>query len=172
MNLLTPFAIPEGASDFRLLDRKVIDAVKSLQEKKRFMKGIYSWVGFNVKFFDYETRDRLAGDSKWSFFRKWNFALDGIFSYSTVLLRIWSYLGFFVALISLLYGFWIGLQAILFGIQVVKGVTTIAVFLFAFNGLIMLSIGILGEYIARVFEEIKNRPLYFVKNKMGFRDDE
>lgn len=162
--------IPPGASDFRLLDRKVVSVICHLPERNRFMKGIYAWPGFSVFYLPYNTEDRYAGTSKWRPWQLWNLALDGIFSFSAAPLRIWTYLGCIIALVAFLWAFKIGVSALIYGIQVVPGVTTVAILVLFTLGLLMVQGGIQGEYIARIFEEVKGRPLYVVRGV--YRDDQ
>lgn len=167
---ITQVDILPGGSDFRLLDRKVVDAINQLPERTRFMKGIYAWPGFRVASFPYTVRRRRFNNSKWKLNKLWNFALDGVFGFSTFPLRLWTYIGFLIALLSFVRGLMIGVDALIHGIHVTRGVTTVAVFLFFLIGLLMVSNGIQGEYLARVYEEVKGRPLYVVASKIGFDD--
>jgi len=159
--------LPPSASDFRLMDRTVVNAIKALPERSRFMKGIYAWAGFKTYLMEYQTKPRLYGSPKWNFWSRWNFALDGIFAYSSLPLRIWMYIGVFVALFSLAWAFWIAISAVLYGVNVVVGITTTTILVLFMNGLLMISIGIIGEYVGRIFEEVKQRPIYIVKNRVG-----
>jgi glycosyltransferase involved in cell wall biosynthesis len=159
---LSRIEIPSGGSDFRLMDKSVIQAIRRLHERTRFMKAIYAWPGFKTCTFPYEVRPRRHGNGKWPGWKLWNFALDGIFTFSSIPIRIWTYLGFVLSFLSFMYGLWIGIEALLYGIQAVEGVTTVAFFLFFFAGLLMISNGIQGEYLARIFEEVKQRPLYII----------
>lgn len=170
LRIVTQVEILPGGSDFRLIDRKVIEVINRLPERNRFMKGIYAWPGFRTTSFPYSVRQRRFNVSKWKFGRLWNFALDGIFGFSTFPLRLWTYIGFLIALLSFLRGLLIGVDALLHGIHVTRGVTTVAVFLFFLIGLLMISNGIQGEYLARVYEEVKGRPLYVIAAKIGFDD--
>lgn len=169
---LSQIGIPPSGSDFRLLDRKVVDAINQLPERNRFMKGIYAWPGFSFHTMPYQTRPRAHGSTKWNFWKRWNFALDGIFSYSSLPLRIWTYLGVLIALCSILWAFWIALDALLFGVQVTLGITTTTIMVLFLNGLVMISVGILGEYVGRIFEEVKRRPVYVIKHTIGPADQE
>ncbi|WP_419788224.1 glycosyltransferase family 2 protein [Pseudodesulfovibrio sp.] len=169
---LAQIDIPPSGSDFRLMDRKVVDAINSLPERNRFMKGIYAWSGFETLTIPYETRPREYGQAKWNFWKRWNFALDGIFAYSSVPLRIWTYIGFVIALASIMWAFWVGIDALLFGVKVTMGITTTTIMVLFLNGLLMISIGIIGEYVCRIFEEVKQRPIYIIKRKIASRDEE
>ncbi|MFP4039368.1 MAG: glycosyltransferase family 2 protein [Desulfosudaceae bacterium] len=170
LRVVTMVDIPPGGSDFRLMDQKVVAAIRQLPERTRFMKGIYAWPGFRTATFPYTVRERRFSAPKWKFGRLWNFALDGLFGFSTVPLRLWTYVGFLIALLSFLRGLMIGVDALLHGIHVTRGVTTVAVFLFFLIGLLMVSNGIQGEYLARVYEEVKARPLYVVADRIGLDD--
>ncbi|MEW6077414.1 MAG: glycosyltransferase family 2 protein [Thermodesulfobacteriota bacterium] len=172
LRIVTQVDILPGGSDFRLIDGKVVAVINQLPERTRFMKGIYAWAGFRVTSFPYLVRTRRLNQSKWKFVRLWNFALDGLFGFSTFPLRLWTYVGFLIAFLSFLRGLMIGVDALLHGIHVARGVTTVAVFLFFLIGLLMVSNGIQGEYLARVYEEVKGRPLYVIASAIGIEDPE
>ena len=161
--------IPPDAGDFRLMDSQVIQTISHFEERNRFMKGIYAWVGYKTTAVPYEVEQRQAGKSKWSFVKLFRLALNGIFSFSNVPLKIWSLLGVVISLISFIYGIWIVFDTLVFGVDV-PGYATIVVAIMFFGGIQLLSIGILGEYIARIFTEVKRRPKYIVKMKQGFHD--
>jgi polyisoprenyl-phosphate glycosyltransferase len=169
MGLLARDAVPADVGDFRLMDRRVVDALLHLPEKTRFMKGLMNYVGFRVATVDYQRPQRQSGRSRWSFWRLWNHALDGITSFSTAPLRGWGYLGFVMAILALGFAAWIVLRTLLFGVDV-PGYASLAAMILFFSGLQLISIGILGEYLARVFVETKNRPLYVVESLEGFDD--
>lgn len=158
--------IPANAGDFRLLDRVVINALKSLPERNRFMKGLYAWVGFNQAFVEYSRPKRAAGISKWKYWRLWNLALEGIFSFTTIPLRIWTYLGMFVAAMSGIYGTYIIIRTLIFGIVVPGYASLLATILFL-SGINMIGLGVLGEYVGRIFIEVKRRPVYLVQSTVG-----
>lgn len=168
MKNLGEISVPANAGDFRLLDRKVIDALKNCQEQSRFMKGLYAWVGFNSKQVIYPIKDRKAGKSSWHFMRLADLALTGIISFSDLPLRIWSLVGLVVSLLSFLSAIYIILDTLVFGIRV-PGYATILTAVVFFGGIQMLSIGILGEYISRIYREVKKRPRYIVEKKQGFK---
>lgn len=168
---ITGLRIPNSGSDFRLMDRKVVEAIRLLPERNRFMKAIYAWPGFNVLPLEYTVRPRVFGTTKWSFWKRWNFALDGIFGYSSSLLKIWTYIGAVIASGSLLYAFYLGVEGLIYGSNVVHGVLTVAVLLLFFNGLLLINNGIMGEYIARIYDEVKHRPIYCVKTDTGNGND-
>ena len=167
MSVLAGNKVPANVGDFRLMDRRVVDALLHLPEKTRFMKGLMNYVGFTVTTIDYVRPGRQSGQSRWSVWKLWNLALEGITSFSTAPLRAWGYLGFAFAGAALLYAAWIVLRTLLFGIDV-PGYASLATMLLFFSGLQMISIGILGEYLARIFVESKNRPLYVVERMEGF----
>ena len=163
-NRLSPLKIPSDAGDFRLIDRRVAEVLKNIPERNRFMKGLFSWVGFKSIPVPYERPVRKSGETKWSTWRLWNFALDGILSFSTLPLRIWTYVGIFIAIFSFLYGSFIVLRTLIFGIDLPGYASLLTVILFL-GGIQLVSVGILGEYIGRVFIESKNRPLYVIESK-------
>ena len=153
--------ITPNAGDFRLMDRKVVNEVIKLRETNRFMKGVFSFPGFNRAYVSFEVQPRNSGTTKWSFWKLWNFSLDGIFGFSTFPLRAWSYIGFLIFIFSLIYLIYVVLKAIIFGIDTAGFTTTIVLILF-FGSIQLISIGVLGEYIGRIFEQSQNRPLYVV----------
>lgn len=167
-NLISETKIPDNVGDFRLLDRKVIDAVLSIKEKKLFMKGIFNWVGFKSIGVPYKRQQRAAGTTKWSYWKLWNFALDGITSSTTLPLRIWTYFGGFVACFSFLYGFFIIIRTLIFGIDI-PGYASLLVCILFLGGIQLLALGIFGEYIGRIFAEVKDRPLYIIDEKINFK---
>ena len=159
--------MPEGAGDFCLLDRKVIDAVNALPERNRFMKGIVSWVGFRRDTVPFDVAPRTQGLTTWNFFRLIRFAFDGLSSFSTFPLRIWTWGGMAVSFTAFAYALYLTIRTFLFGIDV-PGYTSLMVGILFLGGIQLLSIGIIGEYLARVFTEVKARPLYFITEKQGF----
>lgn len=164
---LSAFPIPENVGDFRLMDRAVVDCVRQLPEKTRYMKGILAWPGFQNEIIEFTRPLRRAGSSKWPLWKLFNHGLDGIFSFSTAPLRIWTYLGFILSLFSLAYLLWTVVKTLVFGVDVPGYASTLSIILF-FNGIILIGLGILGEYLGRVFIEVKNRPVYLVGVKAGF----
>ncbi len=169
IDCLSATKIPPNASDFRLLDRKVIDALNRCGETTRFLKGLYAWVGFKSTAIYYEPQERKAGKTSFSFRRLFSLALTGIFSFSDVPLRVWSIIGMFVSGISLLYALVIVFKTLIFGVDV-PGFATLAVAIIFFGGVQLFSIGILGEYIGRIFREVKCRPKYLIDKTIGFDD--
>jgi len=162
--------MPAGAGDFCLLDRKVIEAVNTLPERNRFMKGIVSWVGFRRAEVPFVVAPRAEGASSWNFFRLIRFAFDGISAFSTLPLRVWTWSGALVSLIAIAYAIYLVLRTIMYGVDV-PGYASVMVGILLLGGLQLLSLGMIGEYLARVFTEVKARPLYFVAQRVGFGDE-
>ena len=158
---LTRVKIPADTGDFRLLSRRALDSLQALREQHRFMKGLYAWVGYPQKPVLYDRSPRHAGQTKWNYWGLWNFAIEGITSFSTAPLKLASYLGIFVAMGSLLYALWIVYKTIAFG-EDVRGYPSLMVVILFLGGVQLITIGILGEYLGRMFDETKGRPLYFV----------
>ena len=163
-NRLSDIKIPSDVGEFRLMNRTSINAVKSMPERQRFMRGMLSWVGFkhSIVSFKVETRDK--GKTKFSRSKLWNFAIDGLVSFSDIPLRIWSYLGFAAMFISLFFIIVIIIRTILFG-QTISGYPTIIVTIIFFGGIQLFSIGIIGEYLSRTYIESKRRPIYIIKKE-------
>ena len=162
--------IPPSAGDFRLLDRKVVEAMKRLPERNRFMKGLYSWVGFRSIGIPYKQPVRLIGESRFNYWKLWNFALDGVVGFSTWPLRVWSYIGGAVALLAFFYILVIVTKTLLLGVDTPGYASVMSAVLF-FGGMQMLSIGVLGEYVGRLFLEAKKRPLYIVAEQNTFAEN-
>ena len=167
MAKMTKMDMPNNAGDFRLLDRKIITAINSFQERTRFMKGLYAWVGFKTIAVPYEVQDRVGGQSSWGFLKLTELAITGITTFSDIPLRVWGFVGFIVSLISLIYAIWFVTSTLLFGTDL-PGFPSIIVAVMFLGGVQLLSIGILGEYIARIFTEVKRRPKYIIERKVGF----
>ena len=169
----TTTKIPENAGDFRLMDRRVVEVIKQLPERNRFMKGLFAWAGFNAIGVPYERPARAAGETKFNYWKLWNFALDGFFSFSSWPLRIWSYVGAGVALLSFLYILVIITKVLFFGIDIPGYASLMSVILFL-GGMQLISIGVLGEYLGRMFLEVKQRPVFVVEGVYGqySRDDQ
>jgi glycosyltransferase involved in cell wall biosynthesis len=163
---LSATPVPANAGDFRAMDKRVVQALRKLPERSRFMKGLFGWVGYHQTTITYRRPPRVAGTGKWRYWRLWNFALEGIFSFSTVPLRIWSYLGVAVSLFALGYMIWIVSRVIVLGVDV-PGYASLIVTILFFSGLNMIGLGILGEYIGRIFVEVKQRPLYLIDEWVG-----
>lgn len=160
-NRLAHTEIPPSAGDFRLLNRRVVEAINRLPERNRFMKGLYSWVGFRSVGIPYRQPPRLIGKSRFNYWKLWNFALDGLIGFSTWPLRVWSYLGGAVALLAFVYILIIVTKTLVFGVETPGYASVISAVLF-FGGMQLVSIGVLGEYVARLFVESKQRPLYLI----------
>lgn len=154
--------IPADTGDFRLLSRRAVEALSRLQERHRFMKGLFSWIGFSQVAVPYERDPRYAGTSKWSYWQLWNFAVEGITSFSTLPLKLATYVGLTTAIGSLIYGVWIILQKILIG-NPVPGYPSLMVVILFLGGIQLITLGLIGEYLARVFNETKQRPLYLIR---------
>lgn len=169
-NMFSDRPIPENVGDFRLLDRQVVDAINLVDDKKRFNKEIFSWVGFPSEVVEFHRPQRSEGEGKWSFWKLWNFALDGMFSASTVPLRIWSYIGFLCAVAAFVYAIFIFVYSLVVGPDVPGYSSTILLILF-FGGLNLLSVGILGEYIGRIYTEVRNRPSFIVRSTYGLDEE-
>ncbi|QIL01645.1 glycosyltransferase family 2 protein [Sphingomonas sinipercae] len=168
-NWLSDDKIPEHAGDFRLLDRKVVEVIRSMPERNRFMKGLFAWAGFREAYVPYTRPQREAGESKFSYWKLWKFAIDGITSASTVPLRVWSYLGGIVALLAIGYAIFLSIRTMIWGTEV-PGYASLMVAISFLGGLQLLSLGILGEYVGRMLTEVKHRPLYVVRERIGDED--
>lgn len=170
-NLLSEVPMPPHGGDFRLLDRRVVAVLRLMPEKTRFMKGLFAWVGFRQLAIPYEPRPRVAGMSSWSFWRLWHFMVDGIVAFTTMPLRIWGYFGVFVSLISLLYGSVIIFETLVRGVDV-PGYASLMVVILFLGGVQLISLGVIGEYLSRVYREVKGRPLYVINHAEGFGPEE
>ena len=163
INTIAKPKIPENVGDFRLMDRMVVEALKKLPERRRFMKGLFAWVGFKTTIVDYERKSRQAGTTKFSGWKLWNFALEGITSFSTALLEIWTYIGLLISSVAFAYLAWIIGSALLFGKDMPGYASTMATILFL-GGAQMVGLGIMGVYIGRIYVEVKGRPIYIVRD--------
>ena len=170
-NWLSSDKIPDHAGDFRLLDRRVVDVIRALPERNRFMKGLFAWSGFKSASVEYVRAERALGTTKFRPWKLWTLALDGITSSSTVPLRIWTYVGAVIAALSFLYALFIITKALFFGIAV-AGYASLMVAVLFFGGLQLLSLGILGEYVGRIMIETKQRPLYIIRDTIGLTEAE
>ena len=159
---LSRVPIQKDTGDFRLLDRRAVDALKEMRESERYTKGMFSWIGFHKKEILYDRDPRAAGETKWNYSKLFDFAIDGITSFTTAPLRLSTYVGFFVSVIAFFYLIAIVIQTVFFGNEIAGYPSTIAIILFL-GGVQLLSLGIIGEYIGRIFNETKRRPLYFVE---------
>lgn len=163
-NALSHLQIPENVGDYRLMDRVVVDALKQLPERQRFMKGLFAWVGFKTDIVEYSREARLTGESKFSGWKLWNFAIEGITSFSLAPLKIWIYIGSFGALFAFIYASFIVIRTLIFGIDLPGYASLLVVTLF-FASLQLISLGVIGEYIGRIYFESKQRPLYLIRKK-------
>ena len=166
MRWLSQTDIPRDTGDFRLMSRRVLDALRQLRERQRFMKGLFTWVGFRQVTLPYDREARLAGDTKFNYWRLWNLALEGITSFSTVPLRLATYVGVLTALVAFGWGLWIIARTVVWGdpVQGWPSLMTVVLFL---GGLQLVALGIVGEYLGRMYVESKQRPLYLVSETVG-----
>ncbi|CAG0990083.1 partial polyisoprenyl-phosphate glycosyltransferase, partial [Burkholderiales bacterium] len=159
--------VPRGAGDFRLMSRPVVDALAAMPERTRSMKGMYAWVGFRTASVGYDVEERASGASRFGLLKLWRLAVDGIVSFSALPLRVSSFLGALFALVALAYGAWLVVRTLVHGIDVPGYASLMAVVLFL-GGVQLLSLGVIGEYLGRVYDEVKARPLYVVRARLGF----
>ena len=162
-NYIADVPIQNNAGDFRLMTRRVVEAIKILNENQRFMKGIFSWVGFKTTVVEYTRQPRIAGETHFNTWQLWNLALDGITSFSTAPLRIWLYLGLICSSIAFIYGCVIVLKAIFFSVDI-PGYTSLVTIMLFFGGIQLIGLGVMGEYIGRLYLESKKRPIYIVES--------
>ena len=165
-NGLVRTELPEGAGDFRLLDRRAIDAMNTFGERSRFNKGLFSWIGFKAIGVPYDVADRAHGTTKWSLTKLVNFAIDGLTSFSTLPLRVWSILGLIISVTAFAYAVVIFIETQIYGIKT-PGFPTIIIAVMFLSGVQLISLGVLGEYLGRVYEEVKARPLYLISQTIG-----
>lgn len=163
-NALSSLKIPENVGDYRLMDRVVVDALMQLPERQRFMKGLFAWVGFKTATVEYARDVRVAGETKFSGWKLWNFAIEGITSFSLAPLKVWIYIGLAGALFAFFYASFIIIRTLIFGVDVPGYASLLVVSLF-FGSLQLISLGIIGEYIGRIYFESKQRPLYLIRKK-------
>jgi glycosyltransferase involved in cell wall biosynthesis len=163
-NKISSSKIEENVGDFRLLSRETVENIKLLQERNLFMKGILGWVEGDTAVVEYTRTERVAGQTKFNGWKLWNLALEGFTSFSTLPLRIWSYIGFFVAALSFFYGVWMIIDKLIWG-NPVAGYPSILVSILFLGGVQLIGIGVLGEYIGRIYIETKKRPRYLLKGK-------
>lgn len=161
-NFMSPVRIPANAGDFRLVDRRAAEVLRLLPERNRFMKGLFAWVGFNAIGVPYERPPRAAGATKFNLWRLWNFALDGVVSFSTTPLRAWFYVGASIAGVAFLYAMFIVARVLILGVDA-PGYASLLVIVLMMGGIQLLSLGIIGEYLGRLFLEVKGRPIYVVE---------
>jgi glycosyltransferase involved in cell wall biosynthesis len=163
-NALSEQPIPRDVGDFRLMDREVVEAIRQLGERSRCNKALFSWVGFETEEVTYDRPPRATGESQWSYWKLTKLALDAIFSSSTVPLRIWTYVGMMMALVSLAYSAFLFVRTLVFGIDV-PGYASTVILILVFGGLNMFALGIIGEYVGRIYTEVRQRPLYVVRSQ-------
>lgn len=166
-NKVADFPMPYNAGDFRLLSRRAVEAVAALPERERFMKGLFSWVGFKSIAVPYCRRPRAAGRGKWSYWRLWNFALSGLASATSLPLKLWTYAGMAVALFAFVFAAWIAYKKLVWG-NPVSGYASLMVTILFFSGVQLITLGIIGEYLSRIFTEVKRRPVYLIDEKINF----
>jgi glycosyltransferase involved in cell wall biosynthesis len=165
-NRVSEIRIPSNVGDFRLMDRCVVDCLNQLPEHQRFMKGLFAWVGFKTVVVDYKRKSRKSGTSKFSGWRLWNFAVEGITSFSSTPLKVWTYFGAFSALVTFSYACYIVMRTLIRGVDV-PGYASLLVAVLFFGSVQLIGIGVLGEYIARIFSETKRRPIYIIRKRYG-----
>ena len=166
-NALSSLKIPENVGDFRLMDRVVVDALKQLPERQRFMKGLFAWLGFRTVTVEYVREPRTSGSSKFSGWKLWNFAIEGVTSFSLVPLKVWTYIGALGSVFALCYASFITIRTLIFGIDV-PGYASLLVVMLFFGSLQLMSLGVIGEYIGRIYFESKQRPLYLIRKSYKF----
>ncbi|CAA0105375.1 putative glycosyltransferase [BD1-7 clade bacterium] len=162
--------IPENVGDFRLLDRKVLECLKLFPEKSRFMKGIFASLGFNECVVEYARPERAAGETKWNYVRLYGLAVEGFVSFTSLPLKVWSYIGVSTAFGAFAFGLYMIVRTLVSGVDV-PGYASLMVVVLFMSGLILTSLGMIGEYLARVFIEVKQRPIYLVMDTVGFDDE-
>jgi len=170
LNSVADIHIPSHASDFRLLSRRAVEAIKKLREQHRFVKGLFAWVGYPQKNIDYKMDERCAGKTKWGYLKLRNFAIEGITSFTILPLKLASYLGLITAFLAFIYGIIIISKTILFG-DPARGYPSLIVVILFLGSIQLFTLGIIGEYLGRTFNETKNRPLYFIKNYFSHHFD-
>lgn len=168
INKVSQVEFVDGASDFRLLRRSMVDSIVALPENNRFSKGIFSWVGFRTYYMAYDVHDRENGESSWSFWKLFKYAIEGFVSFTTAPLRIATILGVLCSILSLIYFIIVFLKKIIIGITI-PGYTTITCLILLIGGMQMFCVGIIGEYLARTYLETKHRPIYVEKNKIDYK---
>lgn len=163
-NKISEVEIPDNVGDFRLISKRVLESLKKLPENQRFMKGIFAWVGYKTTTVTYKREKREAGKSSFNGWKLWNFAIDGITSFSTLPLRVWLYIGVIISILSFLYGTVIIIKTLFFGVDVPGYASILASILFL-GGIQLIGIGVLGEYIGRIYIESKKRPIYIIESE-------
>lgn len=165
-NMISKVEVPMDVGDFRLMDRRVVQALRQLPENHRFMKGLFAWVGFRTVTVPYAPARRHAGESSFNIWKLWNLALEGITSFSTAPLRIWTYIGMGVSLLSIIYATTIVLDTLVEGAEV-PGYPSLMTGIMFLGGVQLIGIGVLGEYVGRIYHEVKRRPVYLVREEHG-----
>lgn len=158
---LSQTPIPHDTGDFRLLSRRALDALKGVRERQRFMKGLFTWVGFRQKSVIYARDPRFAGESKWNYWKLWNFAIDGITSFTSSPLKLATYVGLITALLSFVFAIWVTIKALFWG-DPVQGYPSLMVVVLFLGGMQLMALGVIGEYLGRLYVEAKQRPLYLI----------
>jgi glycosyltransferase involved in cell wall biosynthesis len=166
MNKVSTVKVPPNTGDFRLMDRQVVEAVKRFTERTRFMKGLFAWVGFKTTALYFDREPRAMGQTTFDYWRLWKFALDGIFSFTTVPLRIWIYVGATISLLSFAAAAALILRTLIYG-RDFPGYASLMVVMLFMGGIQLLSLGVIGEYVGRIYRETKQRPLYLVQERVG-----
>ncbi len=167
-NAIADRPIDENAGDYRLMSRRVVDAMQTLRERNRFMKGLFSWVGYKTASVPYDRPARAAGETKFNYWKLWNFAIDGITSFSTVPLKIWTYIGGSVAFAAVIYALILVIRTLVFG-RDVPGYASLMAVVMVLGAVQLVSLGIIGEYLSRLYVEAKQRPIYLLQSASGFR---
>lgn len=167
INAISDVEIPQDTGDFRLLTKRACDVLRSMRETRRFMKGLFSWVGFSTTSIYYDRSPRAAGTTKWNYWKLWNLAIEGITSFSTAPLKVATYLGLASAMFSFFYAIYLVVDTLAFG-NPVKGYPSLMTAILFFGGVQLLFIGVVGEYVSRIHDEVKGRPIYIVESARGF----
>lgn len=166
-NLMADYPIPYNTGDFRLMSRRAVQAVLRLPERERFMKGLFSWVGYKSVAVQFSRKPRAAGNTKWNYWKLWNFALGGFTASTTIPLKLWTYFGLFVSFLAFLFAGWTAYKKLVWG-NPVSGYTSLMVVILFFSGVQLITLGVIGEYLSRIFTEVKQRPSYLIDEKINF----
>lgn len=166
-NAVSDTPIPENVGDYRLMSRRVVEVIRSLPEKDRFMKGLFSWPGFKTTTIEFNRQTRAEGTTKFNYWKLWNFAISGITSFSTVPIRIGTYLGLVISLASFIYAAYVVVRTLVYGVDV-PGYSSLIVIILFLGGVQLVVMGLMGEYIGRIYKEVKGRPIYVVDRTIGF----
>lgn len=167
INAISDVEIPRDTGDFRLLSKRAADVLRGMHETRRFMKGLFSWVGFRTTSIQYNRKPRVAGSTKWNYWKLWNFAVEGITSFSTAPLKVATYVGILTAMLAFVYAIYLVVDTLVFA-NPVKGYPSLMTAILFFGGAQLTFIGIVGEYVGRIHEEVKGRPIYVVESALGF----